>query len=117
MGTHCYIGIEQSNGSVEYIYVHFDGYFEGIVPTLRHYTNRVDVEKMIKYGFFNLSDLQKIDGDIPNVIERPKIAHSMYPLIDLSRSPYVPYIYVFSQENEWLCYTSGYFQMKYLNCE
>jgi hypothetical protein len=120
MGTHCYIGIENSNRVVEYIYVHFDGYFESIAPVLRHYTNREDVEKMINYGHCcQLADLRQLtDEDLRKAKlerDRPQRISSMYKLIEISRSPYVPYIYVFTKENEWLCcYTGGFFQMKNL---
>lgn len=30
MGTHCYVGYENANGSITYAYVHYDGYPDGV---------------------------------------------------------------------------------------
>jgi hypothetical protein len=103
MGTHCYIGIEE-NGYVEYIYIHFDGYFSSIVPILRDYTRREDVKKMIARGddvLLSLSQLQKNEPYEVRPENRPKRITSMYALLDAR--PRVAYVYVFTRDNEWVC--------------
>jgi len=112
MGTSCYIGIEEANGSVEYIYNHFDGYFENIVPILRDYTEREDVKKMITSG--GLVSLSELRMNTPhNVREPPCRISSMYNLMDAK--PRVAYVYVFTRDNEWVCdVTLPFFSMKEL---
>jgi hypothetical protein len=114
MGTHCYIGIEEDDGSVEYIYIHFDGYFSSIVPILRDYTEREDVKKMIARGDDGLISLHELQKNEPyNVREGPSRISSMYALIDAR--PRVAYVYVFTRDNEWLCdVTLPFFSMKHL---
>jgi hypothetical protein len=116
MGTHCYIGIEEENGTVEYIYVHFDGYFEKIVPILREYTNREDVKKMIARGTnacILLSEVQKNEPYTVLPEDRPQRISSMYALLDAK--PRVSYVYVFTRDDEWVCDTTlPYFNMKEL---
>ena len=51
MGTHSYIGRERDDGSVQYVYCHWDGY-----PThngrilLEHYSSRERVEQLLALG-------------------------------------------------------------------
>ena len=106
MGTHCYIGIEENNGNVEYIYVHFDGYFSNIVPILRDYKKREDVKKMIARGndaVLLLSEVQKNEPYTVLPENRPRLAGSMYALMDTE--PRVSYVYVFTRYDEWVCDT------------
>jgi hypothetical protein len=116
MGTHCYIGIEEQDGTVEYIYVHWDGYFSNIVPILREYTNREDVKKMIARGSDATLLLSEVQKNEPHTVlpeNRPQRISSMYALLDAR--PRVGYIYVFTRDNEWICHTiSFYFSMKSL---
>lgn len=113
MGTHCYIGIEDQNGIVEYIYVHFDGDFENIVPILREYTNREDVKKMISRGSETCLLLREVQKNEPYTIlpeNRPQRISSMYALMDAK--PRVAYVYVFTRYDEWVCdVTLPYFSM------
>jgi hypothetical protein len=104
MGTSCYIGLEEQDGTVEYIYVHFDGYFSNIVPILKDYTNREDVKKMIARGSeapILLSEIQKNEPYTVLSENRPQRIRSMYALLEAR--PRVSYVYVFSRDDEWVC--------------
>jgi hypothetical protein len=77
---------------------------------------------MIKYGFCALPTLQSLTDEQLNEhvedYEPPKTVRGMHRLIEMSYSPFVPYLYVFSRDNEWMCcYTLGFFEMKYIKCE
>lgn len=113
MGTHCYIGIENQNGTVEYIYVHFDGDFSSIVPILRDYTKREDVKKMIARGTDAALFLSEVQKNEPYTVlpeNRPQHISNMYEL--LNQRPRVGYVYIFTRDDEWVCHTtSPYFSM------
>ena len=115
MGTHCYIGIEEQDRSVEYIYIHFDGYFSNIVPTIREYVNREDVKKMIARGDDGLVSLRELQKNEPHTVENcPCRISSKYALLDAR--PRVSYVYVFTRENEWECAsTLSYIRVNDLN--
>jgi hypothetical protein len=107
MGTSCYIGLEERDGTVEYIYVHFDGYFSNIVPILQDYTNREDVKKMIARGneaSIMLSEVQKNEPYTVLPENRPERIRNMYALLEAR--PRVSYVYVFTRDNEWVCDTT-----------
>ena len=104
MGTSCYIGIEERDGTVEYIYVHFDGYFSNIVPILQDYTNREDVKKMIACGSEASILLSEVLKNEPYTVlpeNRPKRIRNMYALLEAR--PRVSYVYVFTRDDEWVC--------------
>lgn len=51
MATRSYIGIRNSDASVDYIYCHFDGYPDGVGQTLvEHYTDMNKVNELMKLG-------------------------------------------------------------------
>ena len=56
MSTRSRVGLLRDDGTVKSIYVHFDGYKEGVGKTLqKHYTKVEDIEKLLELG--NLSVL------------------------------------------------------------
>jgi hypothetical protein len=84
MGTRCYVGLEKSNRTVEYIEIDFDGYFSNMVPFLKNKTQE-EVKKMIDEG-------------------EKKYERSIYAL--LSPEHRINYIYIFTKENNWICHQS-----------
>lgn len=51
MGTRSHIGMLQPDGTVKAIYVHWDGYVEGVGATLmKHYTDPNKIEALIALG-------------------------------------------------------------------
>jgi hypothetical protein len=51
MSTHSYIGIENPNGTVNFIYSHFDGYPAYMKPVLeKHWDTRKRVESLMALG-------------------------------------------------------------------
>jgi len=62
MATRSYIGVRNTDASVDYIYCHFDGYPEGAGATLTEfYTNSNRVNELMKLG--DLSVLGKFIGE------------------------------------------------------
>ena len=58
MSTRSYIGKEQADGSIKYIYCHFDGYESGVGRMLKdYYQDESLVDKLISLG--SISSLEK----------------------------------------------------------
>jgi hypothetical protein len=100
MGTHCFIVIEHKDKTITYIFCHFDGYPSNMIPLLRMYSTRSDVEKLIENG--SISYLQEPDKEIKR---------NHYPTTTLTNrwafreewltNKLVHYYYIFTRENEW----------------
>ena len=51
MGTRCFVGIQNLDGTVKAIYVHHDGYPSGVGARLaQHYTDREKIDALIAFG-------------------------------------------------------------------
>jgi hypothetical protein len=72
MSTRSMIGIEKEDGTVDAIYCHFDGYFDGVGKTLKeHYTERSKVEELISLGSISVL--------APEIHPDPEKEHGFYP--------------------------------------
>jgi len=61
MSTRGLIGIQNKNGSVDYVYVHNDSYLSGVGKTLlEHYSDRKKIRRLINLG--DLSSLGEVIG-------------------------------------------------------
>ena len=71
MATRSYIGVRNTDSSVDYIYCHFDGYPEHNGQILaEHYTNPNRVDELLKLG--DLSVLGKFIGEKMDFDKRVK---------------------------------------------
>jgi len=62
MGTRSTIGMLNDNGSIDYIYSHWDGYFDGVGKMLHsHYNDTNKVAELLSYG--DLSSLEPTIAD------------------------------------------------------
>mgnify|MGYP003340256502 CR=1 FL=1 len=60
MATRSYIGLRNTDGTVDYIYCHYDGYPRGVGETLtKHYTTYDKVKALIALG-----DLSALGNEI-----------------------------------------------------
>lgn len=113
MGTHCYIGIEdKDDGSVRYVYVHYDGYFSHIVPILRkHYMERKNVEELIECGDMTslLLPHQCTKGETQNEVLKHR-----YEFEIQARKVMMHYFYLFTKEEKWECQSAEMFTMDQL---
>jgi hypothetical protein len=115
----CVIGIEVDNEYVRWVsYENRDGSFSVIVPILRTYTKRSDVEKLIDLGFqaglpvasdqleavYNTESLKKVG-------EPPKVALSRHEFYDEDATLYR---YIFTNDNKWICRAPDFFDMDIL---
>lgn len=69
MSTHSHIGVRNTDGTVDYIYCHFDGYpeYNGQILT-KHYTNNNKINELLKLG--DLSVLGEFIGHKQNFDDR-----------------------------------------------
>jgi hypothetical protein len=71
MATRSYIGVRNTDASVDYIYCHFDGYPDGVGATLTEfYTNSNRVNELMKLG--DLSVLGQFIGEKQDFNKRIK---------------------------------------------
>jgi hypothetical protein len=65
MSTRCLVGILHRDGRVTYIYVHFDGYIEGVgAVLLKFYVTEQQVMELMATG--NCSSLDEVTGRAKN---------------------------------------------------
>lgn len=98
----CYIGIEQENGMVDYVYCYSDGGPKEVgTILLDHYTNRMSVETLVSLG-----DFPKLKEDIKDIKpyfkgqERKSINIEKF-MSDCEELEY-NYKYVYTLKNEWM---------------
>jgi hypothetical protein len=102
MSTHSSIGIKNSDGSVEMIYCHSDGYPTHQLPILeKFYTTENKVRELLALG-----DISYLGGDINDVIAYHRdrgedlITAIKYPSLKIARENAYEYMYVF-EDNCW----------------
>ena len=116
MATRSYIGLRNTDGTVDYIYCHWDGYPEhnGQILT-EHYSNTNRVKELLKLG--DLSVLGKFIGekqDFSNPIKdcclaygrdrnEPNTTAKTTSLNDLNKDGSIDYVYVFDGDY-WECF-------------
>jgi hypothetical protein len=88
MGTHCFIGIEDDDGTVRHIMLNQDGYPSNIIERLRD-NNCYDRSNVEAY----LEDLSEKRGGL-------SVTDNVYDAIEHWYAG--QYSYLFSNENEWL---------------
>lgn len=114
MATRSNIGILNSDGTVDYIYCHFDGYPEHNGKILNeHYTTEEKVRALIKLG--NLSLLGENIGEKQRFEERIKgcclaygrdrgeteVAARKIPYRDYTKEYFEEYVYLFTPGKGW----------------
>ena len=120
MSTRSNIGIRNTDGTIEYIYCHFDGYPEhnGEILT-QYYTNDNRVKELLKLG--DLSVLGKFIGEKQDFDNRIKdyclaygrdrgetgVSSSTTTLENLLSNDIIDYTYIFDGDY-WECYDNYY---------
>lgn len=114
MATRSNIGILNENGSVDYIYCHFDGYPEHNGKILsEHYTTEARVRSLLELG--DLSVLGENIGEKQNFDERIKGCCLAYgrdrgesntearniPYRDYTKEHFEEYVYLFTPGKGW----------------
>lgn len=104
MSTHAHVGLEHSDGHIEYIYVHFDGYpSRGVGSTLlERYVTRDQVTVLVSQGDSSTLGVPYTsrgdDLNIGHAIDRKEFLDSRIS---------VSYTYLFTAEGNWLCSEFG----------
>ena len=119
MSTRSNIGIRNTDGTVEYIYCHFDGYpeYNGKILT-QYYINVNRVKELLKLG--DLSVLGKFIGEKQDFDNRAKdsclaygrdrgetgVSSSTSTLENLLSNTTIDYVYIFDGDY-WECYNTN----------
>jgi len=108
MSTRSLIGLESEDGTVSYIYCHFDGYPDhenGVGHTLRNFYHDADkILDLLDYG--DRSCLNEYPSSTDSYAERGESSVGM-KLVS-SKSAYlrledgVSYVYLFTMDDEWI---------------
>jgi hypothetical protein len=120
MSTRSNIGVRNTDGTIDYIYCHFDGYPKGVGEKLiNHYQDMDEVNALMKLG--DLSSLDKEIGQKHDFNDRVRgwchaygrdrgetnISVSTVSFDKFLANDYVDYLYIFDGEF-WECYDSYY---------
>jgi hypothetical protein len=119
MSTRSYIGVRNTDGTIDYIYCHFDGYPEhnGEILT-KHYTSNNKINELLKLG--DLSVLGEFIGEQQNFNSRIRGYCLAYgrdrgetntemetgKFNELINDSIVDYVYVWDGDY-WECYNTG----------
>ena len=112
MGTHCYIAIEDPDGSVRYIFCHYDGYLRHIVPILKKdYTTRESVDALIRAG--GIVSLQFKDTPMEYHYSAIGFASDRWEFENEWRchDRTISYLYIFTQDDVWQCCCNGHMSL------
>lgn len=100
MGTRSFVGVMENN-KIEAIYVHYDGYLQGVGKKLQEYTTLEQVKELISFG-----DRTSLEG--PYYKDRgeddvmPVVFNSFEDFYNQVEDSWGEYYYVFKDGN-WLC--------------
>jgi hypothetical protein len=119
MSTRSNIGVRNTDGTIDYIYCHFDGYPEGVGATLiKYYTNTNRVNELMKLG--DLSVLGKFIGEKQDFDNRVRdcclaygrdrgeegVSVSTTTFENLLSNTSIDYVYIFDRDY-WECYDTN----------
>lgn len=97
MATISNIGIEKKDGTIDFIYCHWDGYFNGVGSTLlKDYTTKEEVEKLILRG--DCASLDEPYTDLGEDYEdlKPRTVRTKKEAFQQE------YCYIFTLEEKWI---------------
>jgi hypothetical protein len=103
MGTHCYIALEHNDGTITFIYCHFDGYFSGVGKLLYHYyTTSEVVEQLLEKGSITSLELPINDMKRYDPIEKWTAGDQFEFESEFYKHMDISYYYLFTKEKEWV---------------
>lgn len=112
MGTGCLIALEHPDGTITYVYCHFDGHMAVTGKILyQHYTSRPQVEALIEKGSMTALKLPSENMrryDPLQLLTCPNEAG----LIQVFQEQYIAYYYyLFTKEEYWVCRSKSSFSL------
>lgn len=106
MGTRSVIGVENDDGTVTYIYVHFDGYVEYIGTVLiTHYSTIERVQKLMMIGSCHSIGLDGVPKPIGDFCKKAKTISSFIHDNEYKHIEYY-YLFVNNEKRQWTVYTA-----------
>ena len=101
MGTRSLVGVMRDNGQCRAVYVHWDGYLDGVGAGLQSYTTQSEVEELISHG--DRSSLEEgfyKDRGETNV--DPTDYNTFEEFLNAANGCGAEYYYVF-KDGQWYC--------------
>jgi hypothetical protein len=118
MGTHCFIAIENIDGTIRYIYCNFYGYITGVGKILfRFYKNRRVVTKLIERGSITSLEVPINDMKRSEPTETCTASERYTFVLEFYNNSDISYYYLFTKENEWVCKVKEEFYLSELFAE
>jgi len=111
MGTHCFIAIEDQDGSIRYIFCHFDGYLRHMIPILKKdYHSRESVNQLIEKG--GIVSLDYLDKQVKSHASPMEVAADRWEFeSEWSRQITIPYLYMFTKNDVWEVACNGHMSL------
>lgn len=104
MSTRSFIGYQNENGFIDYVYCHFDGYPSNILPLLENYNSLQSIKELVEMG-----DISTLGESLANTIfyarnkgEPLNVTRNIpyYFVLTKAKKNFIDYVYVFI-DNEW----------------
>jgi hypothetical protein len=108
MGTHCLVGIQRANGTVDYIYVHYDGYLFGVGKRLLLHFDTADKVVALIEGGDRTTVLEEPEEQDRRPFQTTLDEFSFYRQADGGQGGSLYQYYYLFQENEWQFHTPDY---------
>lgn len=108
MGTHCFIAIQDPDGTIRYIFCHFDGYLRHMIPILKkEYRTRECVNQLIEKG--SIVSLDYLNKPVKYHDSPLQVASDRWEFeSEWRRNSTIPYLYLFTKDNVWEVACNGH---------
>ena len=104
MGTHCYIALENKDGTITFIYCHFDGYLSSVGKMLfNYYTTTEVINELLEKGSITSLELPINDMKRYDPIEKWTASNQYEFESEFYQRRDISYYYLFTKEQEWVC--------------
>ncbi len=111
MGTHSLIGIERADRTVDYIYVHYDGYLSGVGKELLIHFDTVEKASALIEGGDRASLMDASEADSEH-FKTTSNEFSFYRLAEGGQGGCLFEYYYLWQENEWKFHTPNFMPLR-----
>lgn len=101
MGTRSMVGVMLPSGKCRAVYVHWDGYLDGVGAGLQDYTTQAEVEELISHGDRSSLDSGYYKDRGEDGVEPTEYA-TFEEFYDACEGCWAEYYYVF-KDGQWYC--------------
>ena len=109
MGTRSFIGIQNEDESIRYVYCHWDGYPSHNGKILNeHYTDRKKVDKLLDGGDMSVLNEDITDVEYYNQMKGQDpdndaaLVDNMVVFLEDIKNSWCEWVYILSKKNKWM---------------